>query len=293
VPKETGGEAEFAIAIGDANNDGLEDVFCGTFTSPYKMIILLSDGNGGLSAQPGVSPGGRPWQAVTGDFNGDGNMDVATSNSQSNNMGVLYGDGLGGFLAAATVLGTDSFPLAIDAGDVDGDGDLELFVSCYSGGTWNLFENVAGTLTNRKILAASTAGSEAVMHDRDNDGDLDITGIDEIDDYVYYFTNNGPATAAGPVLADAARLAQNAPNPFNPSTSIRFELVAPGDVDLSVYDAAGAFVVRLAHGHHAAGGYEVRWSGLDAGGARVASGLYFCRLAAGDAVLTRKMVLLK
>ena len=291
VAKESGGNGETSIAIADANNDGLLDVFCGTFNSPQAIIVLLSDGNGGLTAKPPVGCGGRAWQIVVGDFNGDGNVDIAANNTLENRMAVMVGDGLGG-LAAPGYYGTGSYPLAIDAGDLDGDGDLELVSSNYDAGTWTLYENRNGIFMNPRTLNSSTSGSCATLHDRDNDGDLDMTGIDEIDDWIYFFQNEPPVTGVTPAVASVT-LMQNHPNPFNPTTTIRFELTKSARVELLVFDVAGARVAELANGVYPAGTTDVNWNGTDLGGKRVSSGVYFYRLVSGTDVLTRKMVLLK
>jgi hypothetical protein len=295
VTKDTGATDEYTIAIADANNDGIPDIFCGTFGATPQMFVLLGDGNGGFTVQPGVAEGGRPWQTVVGDFNNDGNVDVASCNSNTNNIGIFFGNGSGGFLSSTvTLVACDAFPLAIDTGDIDGDGDLELVTSCYTAAKWDVFQNTAGVFGSKKTLAASSAGSCAVLHDRDNDGDMDITGLDEVDDWVYFFANTGAAsTGVTPSASDAITLLQNRPNPFNPSTSIHFEVRRGADVTLTVYDAAGAYVTTLASGPYTHGAYDVQWNGTDARGNRVGSGIYFYRLVSGDRTLTRKMVLLK
>jgi hypothetical protein len=293
VTKEAGVSNEYTIAIADANNDGLQDIFCGSFASPYYMVVLLGNGNGGFTAQPPVLQGGRPWQSVAGDFDLDGNVDIASCNSDNNKVGVLFGDGTGGFTGAVTTFNCDQFPLAIDAGDIDGDGDLELVTSNYTGGTWNIFPNTNGVFGTKKVLAASSAGSCVVLHDRDNDGDLDLTGLDEIDDWLYFYENTGTTSGVTNPGISAMSLLQNQPNPFNPTTSIRFELNTDANLDLAVYDATGAFVATLASGPYSQGAHDVRWNGTDANGTRVGSGVYFYRLVSAGETLTRKMVLLK
>jgi len=88
-------------------------------------------------------------------------------------------------------------------------------------------------------------------------------------------------------------LAQNHPNPFNPTTHIVFGLKEAGEVSLRVYDASGRLVRVLAQGRHEARRHEVSWDGRDESGRSVASGVYFYRLVAGNEILTRKAVLLK
>jgi hypothetical protein len=292
VARETGGNGEYAIAVGDADNDGLLDVFCGAFSSPYSVIVLLSDGAGDLIPQPYVLAGGRPWQITAGDFNGDGNVDVATSNAWQDNMGVLFGDGAGG-LSDVTIYSTGGFPHAVDAGDVDGDGDLELVASNVDTGNWTLYENQGGLFVNPRTLPGSSAGSCAVLYDRNNDGDLDMVGVDEVDDWLYFFDNRQPAVPVRPASAPPVTLFQNQPNPFNPWTAIRFRLERASEVELSIFDAAGGFVASLARRRYDAGEHDVRWNGTDARGASLPSGVYFLRLTAGGYRESKKMVLLK
>jgi murein DD-endopeptidase MepM/ murein hydrolase activator NlpD len=97
-------------------------------------------------------------------------------------------------------------------------------------------------------------------------------------------------TSSGP---DATSLAQNRPNPFNPSTVIDFELSEPSTVVLAVYDAQGRQVIVLEEGTLPAGDHKAHWDGRDRQGNRVGSGTYFYRLRAGKTTLTGKMVLLK
>ncbi|MEJ2721657.1 MAG: T9SS type A sorting domain-containing protein, partial [bacterium] len=88
-------------------------------------------------------------------------------------------------------------------------------------------------------------------------------------------------------------LYQNVPNPFNPSTRIRFEIQTASDVTLRVYDANGKLVHELVNARLAPGRYEEEWSGRTLGARRAASGVYFYKLTAGSFVETKKMILLK
>jgi hypothetical protein len=88
-------------------------------------------------------------------------------------------------------------------------------------------------------------------------------------------------------------LAQNSPNPFNPTTAIRFSLAAESEVRLAIYDVAGRSVRTLVDGRLPAGGNEAVWDGRDDRGLPVASGLYFCHLVTPERTAMRKMVMLK
>lgn len=105
---------------------------------------------------------------------------------------------------------------------------------------------------------------------------------------------SGPVTNVEQTLPAApVALAQNAPNPFNPSTEIRFGMPTPGPVSLAVYDLSGRLVRTLVDEPRMAGDHVVRWDGLDDRGGQVASGLYLYRLTAGGTTLSRKMTVVK
>ena len=93
-------------------------------------------------------------------------------------------------------------------------------------------------------------------------------------------------------------LLRNYPNPFNPETWIPYRLAEDANVTLTIYDLSGGIVRRLDIGHQIAAVYESRakaiyWDGRTEFGERVASGIYFYHLSAGDYSATRKMVILK
>lgn len=86
----------------------------------------------------------------------------------------------------------------------------------------------------------------------------------------------------------------NAPNPFNPTTTVVFDLPEPVDVSLQVYDVSGRLVRTLVdHRRMSAESHRVEWDGRADNGGSVASGVYFYRLRAGHFAESRKMVLMK
>ena len=88
-------------------------------------------------------------------------------------------------------------------------------------------------------------------------------------------------------------LHQNHPNPFNPSTTIRFSLDREAVVTLEIYNVSGSLVRTLVSGRTTPGSYSEDWNGRDNRGRRVASGTYFYRLRVDGRTQTKKMVLLK
>ncbi len=96
-----------------------------------------------------------------------------------------------------------------------------------------------------------------------------------------------------PGAAVSLSLHQNWPNPFNPQTTISFDLPAAGHASLRIYNARGALVRTLKDERLAAGPHTVVWDGRSNQDGAVASGVYFYRLDASDEVQTRRMMLLK
>jgi hypothetical protein len=93
-------------------------------------------------------------------------------------------------------------------------------------------------------------------------------------------------------------LFQSYPNPFNPSTTIRYSLEKTAQVSLKVYNLLGIEVATLVNGRQEAGSYTVPFSaigGSASGGSTstLASGVYFYRLEAGSFVSTKKLILMK
>jgi flagellar hook assembly protein FlgD len=83
------------------------------------------------------------------------------------------------------------------------------------------------------------------------------------------------------------------PNPFNPSTTIRYSVKEGGRAEIKVYDVSGRMIRTLLSGFVPEGDHEVVWNGRDDSGRPVASGVYFYRFRTSGFTETRKMVLLK
>ncbi len=142
-------------------------------------------------------------------------------------------------------------------------------------GSYNWTVSAPAGATNRvKIICHDSAGNstEAISA-----GNFTIGGLSAVEDL--------------PISRVA--LGQNAPNPFNPRTEIKFSVPSDQDVSLRIYNVEGRLVRTLLQGRQIAGTHSVMWSGQNDQGGMVASGLYFYRLNTDSGVLTRKMTLLK
>ncbi len=108
-------------------------------------------------------------------------------------------------------------------------------------------------------------------------------------DFVYHFTSEEPNV----VVPELTKLIHNYPNPFNPTTTIGFNLKEEAKVKIEIYNIHGQKVDTVADGYYGAGYNNVNWDGVDGEGRPVASGVYFYKMKAGRYTSTKKMILMK
>ena len=137
--------------------------------------------------------------------------------------------------------------------------------------------NANGYLTgNSSVQVVNISGSASTMY-----ADLIVTITAGTDD---------PGTGS---LPTGPQLGQNSPNPFNPSTTIKFNIPSDGQVVLEIYNTLGQRVRTLLDGPLPWGETQVVWDGKDDGGRPLSTGVYLYKLTADGQAQTRKMVLLK
>jgi len=111
------------------------------------------------------------------------------------------------------------------------------------------------------------------------------------------FSNEIPVTVTtvteGSGIPTEYALRQNSPNPFNPSTLIRYQLPEAAHVTIHIYSTLGMLVANLVDGEQEAGYHSVVWDGKDNTGKTVSSGIYLYKMEAGKFSSVKKMMLLK
>jgi hypothetical protein len=100
-------------------------------------------------------------------------------------------------------------------------------------------------------------------------------------------------TQIGSNLPVEFSISQNFPNPFNPVTSITFDVAEMDEVSLIVYDLAGKEVATLVSGTYTPGTYKVEWNAVNNAGDGIVSGMYIYRYISSEKAITRKMLYLK
>ena len=157
---------------------------------------------------------------------------------------------------------------------------------------------VYGDFASGRIWALTLEGANPATNELllDSPHQISTFGVDRLNElYVVAYGSGriyrltGPATSvANPAIPDAFGLDQNFPNPFNPTTEIRFRVADSGPVKLAVHDLLGRELAVLVDGVRESGSHKVSF---DAAG--MPSGVYVYRLTSGRRVEARRMLLLK
>jgi hypothetical protein len=218
---------------------------------------------------------------------------------------------------------TGTSPVSLEFFQVTGSGETSLHMST-GGPVPNGFAIGDGTYYNISTTATVTGGIDVcityneaaltvpeaslqMMHwdeQLNPDSWVNITTtLDVVNNKICGWTENlspfviaklGPTPVDGTPSPQAFALRQNVPNPFNPTTTITYDVPAGGaKVSIRVYDAAGRLVRALVEEQRPAGTHATTWDGRDQFGSQVSSGVYFYRMTAGSFVESRRMVLLK
>lgn len=88
--------------------------------------------------------------------------------------------------------------------------------------------------------------------------------------------------AANNLAGQVIRMEQNAPNPFNPTTRVKFAVAKPGFVNVRIYNVRGELVKTIASGNYGTGSHEATWDGSTRVGGKAGSGVYFAKASVGD-----------
>ena len=273
-----------SVALGDLDDDGqLEILFAVNITGDLSTLLAFdTDVAGGTSGQllsgwPVSVPGSSEGSPVLGDIDGDGSPDVlygigGGSEDAPNNLYAFHADG-------API---DGFPITLNGPlmpspvicDLDHDQDVDIVY-----GGWDRLVHVWDMpfAYDRRNVPWPTFHGNMLR-----DGvffPIELVGVEDQEQ----------------VVPTALQVDAPYPNPFNPSTTVRFYV--PGadgvELDLAVYDLQGRRVRVLHQGPIAAGWHTAVWDGRNDRGQGSASGLYFLRARSSHDQTIRKMTLVK
>jgi hypothetical protein len=256
----------------------------GTAASAYSVyisggLIYVADGDGGLYILR-YTGGGEPF---FGDVSGNGEITAFDAS-----------------LILRVVVGTlhlgDTEYLTLYRADVSGNGTVSALDAAL------VLQYIVGLIT--EFPCQRPAGAPALEQSKEAQlltkaiNELETVHLSKEEEQVLESLKRFVATRAGSDARPYTALFQNFPNPFNPDTWIPYLVARDAPVIISIYNARGQLVRNLYLGEQKAGVYvrtdrAAYWDGRDDKGEKVASGVYFYTLRAGDFTATRKMVILK
>jgi len=143
------------------------------------------------------------------------------------------------------------------------------------------------------LLGTSTLYSQTYYLNVWSQGKVTSIPVQDIQKLTFSNVSSAIGNKEVTTMIKSFQLLQNFPNPFNPGTTIEYQIPAAGDVEIQIFDINGHLVKTFKHNHAASGAYTVSWDSKNEAGQSVASGLYIYRVAYANAVITKKMMLVK
>jgi hypothetical protein len=250
---------------------------------------------------------------IAADFTNNGEQEIAFQ-TMLGTMSIMRQDG--SVLDGWPISHSEQFVYPPLAADLDNDGSLEL-ISVSNVNKVFAYHVWGESISGMPVPINLGNDTPASIADIDGDGDYELMGSSENTIYAIDFkTRKGSklpwrtyrgnfrrtGNSADNLLTDysdsvveipSLKLFANYPNPFNPTTNIRFALPEEGNVSLTIYNIKGQKIKTLAHKEMAKGEHVIQWNGTDNANQSVASGVYFYRLKTDEKALFRKCLLLK
>ena len=318
----------YSSDITDLDGDGNKEVYF----SAESHVVYEANGPDSyvlsFVSRPTVTPFAIQ-AACEGDIDGDGKTELIFGNT-GGELGIWYNiTDVSQTDASNEALIKNVEPggcRGLTVGDFDNDGLTDIFMGGnYAGTVWRVEYKGSGDITdensytyemvykdiepiaNTRVYSVSFPGDNfaikwggSASHDMNNNRKSELLFVYEDGDSSQAFvvmleTNEvtGIALEPGKPYLDSYHLYANYPNPFNPSTTIRYEIPKNEHVKLVVYDMLGREVKTLFEGPQTAGTHQVIWDGTNNQGQVVSAGTYIYTLYAGGHRLSKTMTLVK
>jgi hypothetical protein len=197
-----GGIRPLAVAVGDINGDGINDVAVANNDS-NDVSVLHGKAGGGFDAAVTFPAGSAPAGVAIADLNGDSRADLAVPNRLSSNVSVLFGKAGGGF-EPAVGFAAGNQPFGIAVGDVNGDSRNDMLVANrVSDDVSVLLGNAGGGFDPAVSVPAGDGPQSLALGDLDEDGDLDVALALTDGDLMSILHGNGAGGFSAPALYTA------------------------------------------------------------------------------------------
>jgi len=280
-----GGDDSKRQVLADLNNDQYPDMFLCFRTQESQL--WLNDGAGNFT-NSGQNLGQSNDDIDFGDVDGDGDVDIVGANYS--NISVWLNQNNTGIFTAGLTLNEGAWSCKLF--DVELDGDFDLVTTHVDNGNKLWLNDGTGNFVFYSTIFDPTSTFSIVgCKDLDRDNDIDIVMVEESGPNghsIYFNESTIVGTDEKSPGSFGYKLHNNYPNPFNPSTTIKYSIASQSNVVLKIYDMLGDEKFTLVNQTKPTGNYEITF---DASG--LTSGVYFYRLLAGTYTETKKMIIIK
>lgn len=291
---------DVALAVVDLDGDADIDIISSTVQIGGDRHLAWYENFGGAAYGQHVFDVMQGTEGVSdvfvADVNDDGLLDITVVKTDDNSIWSYEDVGGNSYIPNIVTSTFNVSPQRVWVTDLDNDTYEDIVAVGGNGGVgevsyWENDGDENFTYRNIEATAGNRQGLFVVDIDQDTVDDLFVTSA--FPSELVWFDNLGTGTAVGNTpLGARVEVHANVPNPFNPSTTISFEVFPAGAVEVDVFAVDGAKVRNLVRESLTEGSHEVRWDGRDDRGRRVASGVYIARVQAHGINRTLKMVLL-
>jgi len=279
----------------DLDSDGDNDVLSASRNDDKIAWYENTDGNGNFGLQRVISTTANGAFCVFAcDIDSDGDNDVLSASEYDNKIAWYENtDGNGNFSPQKIISTTAGGAEVVYACDLDNDGDNDVLSACYWDQKIAWYENTDGdgTFGTEQIISTASEGAFSVFaSDIDGDTDSDVLAAWGGSNRIEWYRNEY-ITSIEDNLKHSFQsnyTITNYPNPFNPSTKIRYSLPQTSNVVIKIFDILGNAIETLVNEDKEIGTYEIIWNAKS-----LPNGVYFYQLKAGDFVETKKMLLIK
>ncbi len=288
------------LAVGDIDQDSFMEYFKADLYGRVYGVENVANDSFQIHYTAQLPYYNAMYHLAPGDLDGDGLPEAYLGGTWGSHNYITVIEGCGNDCYRAVLLldiirGNSIYIRKLLSGDVDGDGQNELVLDV---GGFVLVLKATGNDHYEVFWAKAVSWPSGVgVGDVDGDGSDDIVickaiyvdGISYSHSDVYRFNPQSVGIPANqPAVAKAIILYPNYPNPFNPSTTIRFTLPVAADVALSVLNIRGQVVAEILDERRSAGEHSVVFDA-----STLPSGVYFCRMVSGSFSQVHKMVVVK
>lgn len=265
-----------------------------------------------------LNDNGVPPDAIAGDTYFTGSVVLSIDSTNTYNWWTGSEDDINSFLedgVGFNVLSSNT--VYADTLIVDGDGGINEWVIGLAGdhNGWNNSDDMTRNGTVWEKTVQLTTGTHeykfAVMHQWSaayGDGGIGGAGANysynamQDGSYLFAFDDSDNSQSVSlivgidngiPEVPDHFDISANYPNPFNPATTLKYQIPQTSEVAINIYNNLGQIVRTLVNKKQEPGYYEITWNGMNDDGQMVSSGVYIYQIRAGDFIKSRKMILLK